>query len=224
MMTFTLKSIAVGAGCVALASLFTPLASATDLYSDESLSFPAASSTQLGRISRNGTQQTWDPTVSGETAYPGAINTATTYNYETFTFPASDFTSGQYVQIDISEPNAADLFASAWTSYAGTTSVQSGTAWLGDAGQSEDYAFTSIPPTPQDPRFFNVTVPTGDSLTVVVNTTSAAAIGEAFGLQVESFSTKDYTDAVPEPSTWAMLGAGIVVGGVMVRRGRRASV
>ena len=70
-----------------------------------------------------------------------------------------------------------------------------------------------------------MTVPAGDSLTVVINTTSTAAIGEAFGLEVESFSTTDYDDAtaVPEPSIGALLGAGALLGGVAVYRRRRAA-
>ena len=224
MTTFTSKLMPIGAGCLALVALGGPAASATDLLPFETTSITAANPIQSGRISRNGVQQTWDPADDGETAYPGAINTATTYNYTTFTFTPTQIGNGQFVQIDLSEPSAADLFASAWTSYAGTSSVTSGTGWLGDAGSSEDYAFTSIPPTPQDSRFFNVTVPAGDSLTVVVNTTSAAALGESFGIEVEAFSDTEYTDAtpgaVPEPSTWAMLGA-TALGGLAVFRRRK---
>ena len=228
MMTFTSKFIAVGAGCLALGSLFSPVASATDLLNITD-SIPTNSATEMGRVSRNGVQQTWDPADNGETAYPGSINPTATYNYVAYTFTAAQLGDGQYVQIDFEEPNgAADLFATAWTTFSGTASIASGAGFLGDAGSSRDFAFTSIPPTPQDPRFFNVTIPAGSNLTVVINTSAATGVGENYGLQVEAFSSKDYTDAilgaVPEPSTWAMLGAGIVVGGVMVQRRRRASV
>ena len=228
MTKFTSKLMPVGAGCLALVALGGPAASATDLLPFETTSITAANPTQLGRISRNSVQQTWDPADDGETSYPGAINTTTAYNYTTFTFTPAEIGNGQFVQIDISEPNAADLFASAWTSYNGTSSVQSGSGWLGDAGQSEDYAFTSIPPTPQDSRFFNVTVPAGDSLTVVVNTTSATALGENFGIEVEDFSDTEYDPAtpaaVPEPSTWAILGASALLGGLAMFRRRKQAV
>ena len=226
MTTLTSKLLPLGAGCLALVALGGPAASASDLLPFETTSITAASPTQLGRISRNGVQQTWDPADDGETAYPGAINTTTAYNYTTFTFTPAQIGNGQFVQIDISETGAADLFASAWTSYAGTSSVTSGTGWLGDAGQSEDYAFTSIPPTPQDSRFFDVTVPVGDSLTVVVNTSAATGIGESFGIEVEDFSTTSYANAtpgaVPEPSTWAMLGASALGGLAVFRRRKQA--
>ena len=227
MMKLTFKFIAAGAGCLVLASLSSPAAKATDLLNDPADSITATnSSVQAGRISRNGVQQTWTPAANGETAYPGVINPTAAYNYVAYTFTAAQLGNGQFVQINLDETGAADLFASAWTTFNGTSSLTSGAGFLGDAGQSEDYAFTSIPPTPADPRFFNVTVPAGSSLTVVVNTTNAAALGENYAIDVEAFSTKDYTDitAVPEPSTWALLGAGTLLGGVaVVRRQRRTA-
>jgi hypothetical protein len=222
--------MALGTGCLALSSVFSQVASATDLLDDPSTSITASNSqVEMGRLSRNGVQQTWDPATSGETSYSGEINAGSSYNYVEFEFTPAEIGNGKYIQIDISEPLAADLFASAWTSYNGSASVASGFDWLGDEGQSEDYAFGSIPPTPQDPHFFNVTVPAGDSLFVVVNTTSAAALGEDFGIQVESFSTKQYDNGtplppVPEPTTWALLGAGVMVVGASVYRRRQAAV
>jgi hypothetical protein len=216
--------IVAGASCLALTAMFSPVAFATDLYDNPADVITADNSLdQLGREGRNQTQQTWDPVTSGEAAYPGPTTTTTDFNYITVTFTPAELGNGQYVQINIQEPNGdADLFASAWTGlYTGTASVQSGTGWLGDAGTSGDSQFSNIPPIPIDPAFFNVTVPAGDSLTVVINTTSPTAIGETFGLEVEAFSSTDYTDSVPEPSVVAMLGAGLVFGGAAAYRRRR---
>src|SRR5665811_1552577 len=102
MIKSTFQLLTIGAGCLAVASLFTPAASADDLFDNSSLSISAISATQLGRISRNGTQQTWDPETSGETTYPGAINLSTAFNYETFTLTPFQLGADQYIQIDIS--------------------------------------------------------------------------------------------------------------------------
>ena len=214
----TSSLIIVGAGCLALTCLFGPMASATVLFNDPADAITLSNSqVQDGRISRDDVPQTWTPALDGETSYPGAINTTTPYNYVDYTFSAAQIGNGQFVQIDISEPTGIDLFASAWTSYDGTSSVASGTGWLGDAGASGNYG-------PNNALFFNVTVPVGDGLTVVVNTTDPAAIGEGFSLEVEDFSTTSYTKAtplgVPEPGTWAMLGAGALLGGLAMFRRR----
>ncbi len=231
MMKLTSKFIALGAGCLALAAS-GPAARATDLFNDPADAITAAnSSTQTGRLGRDvtgandgyGLQQTWTPADNGITTYPGVGGAAgATFNYVEFTFTPADLGNGQYIQVDFDEPTAADLFASAWTTYSGTASVASGTGFLGDAGQSENYRGDAT-----TPRYFNVVVPAGASLTVVVNTTNATALGETFGIQIEDFTDTEYTDAIntaPEPSTWATFGVGgLVLGGVTVSRRRKAA-
>lgn len=231
MMKLTSKFIAAGAGCLALTSLGGPLARATDILNDPADTITAASPTQLGRLSRNQIPQTWDPAISGETASPGVLPATanTTFNYRAYTFTPAQLGNGQYVEIDLQQNNgSADLFASAWTTFNGTASLLSGAGFLGDAGGSGDFQFNVSPPIPQDPRFFNVVVPAGSSLTVVINTSAASGLNQAYGLQVEAYSTKDYEDAViapvPEPATWTLLGAGALLGGVAVARRQRRTV
>lgn len=206
------------AGCLVLTSMFSPLASATDLF-DFSGAITAGNSQALNdRLSRNGVQQDWINTE----AYPGTIGSGT-FNYLTFLFTPAQLGNGKFVQIEIEDPNP-NVFASAYMNSFSSSNFQ--TNWLGDAGQSRDYAFGSIPPTPQDPRFFQVIVPTGSSLVVVLNTSSAAGLGEAFSLHVENFSDVSFSDvtAVPEPTSMALLGVGGLLGVVGVARRRRQRV
>lgn len=62
-----------------------------------------------------------------------------------------------------------------------------------------------------DPRFFQVIVPNGHDLVLLVNGTtgSDADLGQTFSFLVEGFVDTAFTDpvspAIPEPSTWAML-------------------
>ena len=219
MMNLTSKFIAVGAGCLGLTTVFSPLAKATDL--------PQRSGGFHHRV-RSDPDGPHQPQRGPANLGPGDQrrgdlsrrqpghhrDDAQLHDLHVY---SAQIGNGQYVEINFEEPNAGnDLFVSAWTTYSGTSSVNTpagaplGTnGFLGDEGSSGDYAFGSIPPTPQDPHFFNVTVPAGQDLVVVVNTTAAAALGETYGIDIEDFSTKDYANAVagavPEPSSWVML-------------------
>ena len=80
-----------------------------------------------------------------------------------------------------------------------------------------------------DPVFFQVIVPVGHDLIVVVNqTATGAGIGDPFSILVEGFVDTEYTDpiasGVPEPSTWAMLLLGFAGIGFMAYRRSRQGV
>ena len=224
---------AVGvAGILAL----SPAGRATVLMNNQGDTITASSLQQYGRISRSTSSsyyqpQSWDPKISGQATYPGPINGKSTdtpmvYNYVTYTFTPAQIGNGQYVQINFNDPGEANLFVSAWTSYDGTNSVATGKGFLGCSAFSENYLGET------DRLYFDVTVPKGASLIVVVNTTSDAGIGNPYGLEVSSFATRDYNNGVPtvQPSRVPRPGTGggaasefALIGGVAVAVRRRRS-
>jgi|SRR5689334_21335739 hypothetical protein len=173
-------------------------------------------STQLGRLSRSGIPSDW----SVAKAFPGVLNTSTSYHYKTYLV---DPGIANFIQIDIFENNnTANMFVSAYdTAYlpnsAGSPNFGFNTNYLGDAGFSGN-------PLPNDPNFFQVLVPLGHKLLVVVNDTVSAngGIGTPFHLTVEGFIDSEFTDppvaAVPEPATMLLTASGLAF---VVRRRRR---
>jgi hypothetical protein len=173
--------------------------------------------TQLSRMSRNGIPSDW----SASKAFPGVINPTTTYHYKTYLV---DPGIAPFIQIDFFDLNdTANLFVSAYdTAYlpnsAGAPNLGFDTNYLGDAGFSGN-------PFPGDPAFFQVIVPLGHKLMVVVNDATATnlGIGNPFELTVEGFIDSEFTDppegpAVPEPATMLLTASGLAL---LVRRRRR---
>ena len=221
------------AACAAALLASAPAARATVLY-DQSATFPATgTATQTDRLNRGGIPQDF----SGTEAYPGtnttAINVTGTFNYITITLEPDQLAGGQYVQIEL-DSQGLGLFASAYAnSYtppsASNPNGSFQTNYLGDQGSSGDYAFSDTPNGTPDVSFFGVTVPTGDSLVIVLATSGtvnpatniAAGAGTAFTLEAENFSTTEYgtvPSAVPEPSSLAAVGAGLLGLGAAARR------
>ena len=177
----------------------------------------SASSTELGRPSRNGVVQTW----TGAETYPGIINPTTSYAFTTYTFAASLFTGAPYVEISIFDTldNAAD-FVSA---YANSYNVNSrSTNWLGDEGRSGNYFGAT------DAVYFDTILPVGSNLVLVLNDSSVAGLNDPINIEVDAFADTNYDDppavVTPEPSTFVMLGTGIVWAAGAVRSRRKRSV
>ncbi|MGI4852896.1 MAG: PEP-CTERM sorting domain-containing protein [Janthinobacterium lividum] len=173
--------------------------------------------TELGRFSRNAVPQTW----TGQETYPGllASSTATTYYYTTYTYAASLFTGAPYVSVSFTDDNNTAL--TFITAYAGSYNPSSrNTGWLGDEGGSGDY-FTS---TPLDGRYFDVILPVGQDLVLMVTTTGGgtSGTGQPYEVAVNAFADTMYTDApaavTPEPSTIIELGTGMLAMMGVVRR------
>jgi PEP-CTERM motif len=197
-------------------------AKATDIL-NFTTSLTTADPTQLGRLSRNSIAQDWVNTEP----FPGVVNPTVAYHYRTFQIDPFTVSLGPFIQISLDD-SLPNLFASAYfTSYnpnsAGAPNLGFDTHWLGDAGASGNFFGV-------DPVFFQVTVPIGASLVVVINNTGAAnlGVGETFNLLVESFSDTNFTparvapapSAVPEPSAYGLFGAGMLAGLSFWRRQR----
>src|SRR5262249_35210869 len=99
-------------------------AKAVTLFDSGTTVLVSGDPTQLGRLSRNGIVSDW----SSSKAFPGSINLATSYHFETFTIP---IINTPFVQISFNEIGGTpNLFASAYlTSY---NPLSPSTNYLGD--------------------------------------------------------------------------------------------
>ena len=173
----------------------------------------ANSTTQLGRNSRSGIQQTW----FGSETYTGVINTTTTYYYATYTFAASNFIGAPYIEITDydSQGSTSDFLVAYSGSY---NPANPGAGWLGDEGASGNYFGTNA-------RYFDVILPVGQSLVLLFNNTAATGLSNPHNIEVDAYADTNYVDpipaavATPEPSTFLTLGTGLVgVAGAWRRR------
>lgn len=193
--------LAASLACTAHA---TPIAFFTD-------SLSSANSTQLGRPSRNGIPQDW----LGSESYPGKINNAFTYFYQTYTFDFSLYPAGSFVDISFFEQaNEANLFISA---YSGSYDPNNrATNWLGDEGGSGNFFGT-------DARYFDVILPANMNLVLVVNNTAkmGGGLNLPYDVAVNAYADTNFTDLtpIPEPSTLITSATGLLgLAGVVRRR------
>ena len=184
-------------------------ANATVIDTD-TLTLTSADPTQMGRLSRNGIPQDW----SGTEPFPSVINPTTTYHYITLDLDVGaleaglSFSYGGFIQIDF-DSTAATTFLSAYLDAYSPSDLAAN--YLGDEGGSGNFFGV-------DPRFFQVVVPSGHDLVLVLNeTTTNGGFNFPGDVTVEAFADTEFTDlsaattppAVPEPSTLALLMGGI---------------
>lgn len=204
-------------GVVALAAL-SGLAHASTVYTG-TVTLSGADPTQLGRLSRNGLAQDW----TGSEAFPGAINTGTSYHYQTVTLDMDALLAGMtpapYLQISIDSLSANTFLSAYLDAY---DPLNKASNWLGDAGSSGN-AFGV------NPLYFQVIVPTGHDLVLLLNeTVTNGGLGAAANLLVEAFQDTDFTDPerlparLPEPASLALALAALVPA-MAVRRRKAAT-
>ena len=190
------------------------LAHATTIDLD-TLSISATDPIQLGRLSRDGVPADW----SAPYPFPGVLNPTTAFHFITRDLDLgaleAGFVYGGFIQIDF-DSSTPNTFLSAYLDSYNPSNLASN--YLGDAGFSGD-------PFPGDPGFFQVFVPQGHDLVLVLNETlSNGGLGLPGSLQVEAFSDTEFTDlaAVPEPRTWALLVSGVAI--LLTTRRRSATL
>jgi hypothetical protein len=200
-------------------ALFCGLSQAAVLYTVSDFLI-ASDPTQTGRLSRNGVAQDW----TGVEPFPGVINTATAFHYQTYSVNVGNT---PFIQIEMDSVSANTFLSVYDTAYlpnsAGAPNLGFDTNWLGDAGQSGNNFGT-------DPLFFQVIVPTSHNLILVVNQTGTGTTGlgntNPYTITVEGFIDTEFTDpppaTVPEPTALGLSSGGLLLASLVGLARRRA--
>jgi hypothetical protein len=167
-----------------------------DPYSGD---WDASDSVQTGRINRNGVISD----ASTPKAFPGVFNAASTFRYETFLFENLGGLDAITVNATASNPNT-HLTAFSGSVY-NPIFANNASIYLGDQGDSSSHPFSFM-------------APTGTSM-VVASTNFVGDLTGDFSFTVSATNIAAVS-AVPEPSTLAMFGLGVL--GVVARRRKAA--
>lgn len=157
--------------------------------------------TMNDRVLRDGVPSDW----SYQKFFPGYFGVPGPRAYDLWTFN-NVWGIDLYIQISLDDLAVTNLvFSTAYLDSFDPTDQE--TNYLGDAGVS--------PPILGAPVTYQVIVPAGNNLVVVVNQTSnlPGDLPVQYGLLVEGFSSQFYEDLpapVPEPSSIALCLAGLV--------------
>lgn len=207
---------------LAFAALFATWTAQATVIFTTTYALTNADASQLGRLSRSGVPQDWTMSVP----FPGEINPATSYHYQTFTLDLdglmTGFTFGQYLQVSVDYgAGSSDFVAAYLDSY---NPAAKGTGWLGDTGFSGNQF--------GNPDYFQIIAGSGHDLVLLLNDTDGVinASNDSVTIMVEAFTDTSYTDLaalpppgrLPEPASLA-LAAVAFVAMTRARRRRKAS-
>lgn len=207
-----LRSFFFSATLIVLGSALAAKAESIAAFTD---TVGSSSMTQTGRPARYGIPQDW----AGDESYPGLApgSDLYTYHYKTYTLAASLFANAPYLEItgaDVLEQQ--NVFLSA---YGGSYDPADQAAnWLGDEGVSDF--------VPGAASFFEVLLPAGTDLTLVVNTAdpgnSSGGVDDPYRITVDAYVDADYNEPLPtpEPASLLLLGSGLIGVTIQVRRRR----
>lgn len=167
---------------------------AITLFDTGSTSLVSGDPTQSLRLSRNDVPADW----SANKPFPGTAGSGN-YHYHTYTIPASQFVTTPFVQLTVDDPTVS-IFASAYLNSYDPTNK--GTNYIGDEGFTGNPEFI-LSFGPEDTGFFQVFVPPGNDLVVLVNDTLASngGVGKPYRVLVEGFTDTEYSNpSTPTPT------------------------
>lgn len=193
-----MKNVSFVARILLCAFLLLTVAAADDLLI-VSGALALSDPTQLGRLSRNGLPSDW----SGPSAFPGWINTTTTYHYTEYLVNV-----GVTPYIEVTLDSTASVFVAAY--FGGYDPTNPAATYWGDAGFSQPFGM---------PSSFQVVVPQFQTLTVVINNTAGGngGVGDPYTLIVQGFLDTQYT-STPEPSSLFLFGSEALGVAGLIRR------
>lgn len=159
--------------------------------------------TQDGRLARDG-----NPSNAGQPpkAFPGNFDQGTPYHFDLYSVTnTTGATTAFSVVLTLQDDSLALPFSVAYLGSFDPTNIA--TNYLGDVGSS--------PQNSGESTAFSVLVPAGATLDLVVN-----EVSPDFGVAAYTLAV----NAVPEPSTWSLMGLGTLgLGAAALRRRRHAA-
>jgi hypothetical protein len=178
----------IGSFCLLLAICLP--AFATTLFDTGNTSLNLGDQVQMGRLVRSSFPSEWDLS----TPFPGENNTGVAYHFRTITLPASMFVTTPFVQITVNDPNAA-IFSSVYLDSYDPTVGNKGTNYFGDEGFTGNF--------PNDTGFYQLQVPPGHDVVLLVNDTipGNGGLSSPYRVLVEGFTNTQYASpSTPTPT------------------------
>lgn len=197
---------AVVSAVVAVSMLAAVQPAAAVLVASGSSSLTESSPLQVGRILRNGVASSW----AVPKTWPGFNDESVTRRYESFAINfAPNATQNVYYRLTLEQPST-QVFGVAYNG--AYNPADQPLNYVGDPGASSPSAI------------WEVIVPTGGALSLVVLEVTPTAGDLGFSYTIEAFSNASGGEnfgTVPEPASWAMMIAGFGLVGAAARRRRQ---